>query len=310
MGKVAFMFPGQGSQTLGMAQDLCSSRSNCRAIIDIASEVTSRDVAGILFGDDAEALNQTVNTQVCLLAAELCILAAVKDSGLMADALVGFSLGEWAALVAADVIDAKTAFAVVDARARAMQDAIPLGKGGMAAVLGQSDQDVEGICASIGGIWPSNYNCEGQVTVAGSTDALEAMRSRCENEEIPFVPLAVSVPSHCPLMEPAARAMEEILASVPFGEAKTPVVMNATATVETAAETIKNNMVLQITHPVRFTESLAVLLEDEFDTFVEIGPGKVLSKLVKKTCREALILRVSNEASLAEAVRAFETRSV
>lgn len=305
MTRTAFLFPGQGAQKLGMSADLLAEYPSCEAVFEASQEALGRDIRDVMFGLDADALNETNNTQVCLLAAELCSWTVACESGFSAEACIGFSLGEWTALVATGVIDMKTAFRVVQQRAYAMQRAVPLGKGGMVAVLGQSDETVESICEEVGGIWPSNYNCAGQVTVAGTRDSVDKLIALCGARDINNVPLTVSVPSHCPLMESASQELEKILGGVLFHDAAFPIMMNATGEAVRNADDIKHNMVLQLTRPVRFSKAVGNLIEGGFDTFIELGPGRVLSKLVKHTSDQAATFRVSDLRTLQKTLDAL-----
>lgn len=305
MGKTALLFPGQGSQELGMSQDFCNTYQSAALVLQEAERALGYSVADIMFGNDEDALNRTEYTQVCLLAAELCALAAARERGIAADAHLGFSLGEWAALVASGVIDAGTAFSLVSQRARAMQKAVPLGEGAMMALLGATHDQARALCSRSGEVWVSNYNGPEQVSVAGLSPSVDRLASLCEQQGIGTVRLAVSVPSHCPLMEPAARCVENLLDEVFLSDACIPLMMNASGELTCKADAIRKNMVLQLTMPVLFSQSLEALVEDGFDTFIEVGPGRVLSKLVKKTGKDKAVFRVSDMPTLAKACEAL-----
>lgn len=298
-GKVVFLFPGQGSQSLGMAQEFVQEYEQCDKLLREASDVVGWDIAEIMFGSDEALLNQTTYTQVTLLAAELCCFLAAKESGIDADIYVGFSLGEWAALVAAGVIEASDAFSLIQKRAQAMQSCVALDEGRMCAVIGLGDNVIDCMCSDIGDVWISNYNSPEQVTVAGKAKSVEELRLQAEKIGAHCVMLAVSVPSHCPLMRPAANVIRNSLEGVTFRDAQRPIVMNATGIPVSDCVTIRENIVEQLVSPVMFRQAIEYV-DTVFggEVFIEVGPGRVLSGLVKKIVDDKINLRVSTSKTL------------
>ncbi|MDO5111466.1 MAG: ACP S-malonyltransferase [Clostridia bacterium] len=285
MRNTAFLFSGQGAQYVGMARDVCQGYPEAAAVFALADDVLGRSISAVAFAGPEEALNQTENTQPAVFACEIALLRVLEKRGAQAAVCAGFSLGEWAALVAAGVLSFEDALLLVQKRAYIMQTAVPLGEGGMAVVLGKSDAEVEALCKRAGEVTPSNYNCPGQITVAGRSAGIEALLSIAEQEGIAAKRLAVSVPSHCPMMQDAADALAAAIADTPFLDARIPVVMNCTARAESSGAQIKKNVIAQLTHPVLFQRSTETMLGMGITDFVEIGPGKTLCGLVKKTAK-------------------------
>lgn len=304
--KKAFLFPGQGAQVLGMAKEFYDNIPASRRMFDIASEALRRDIAAITFGEDAIELGITHNTQPCLLAAELACLAALENEGQSPDVVAGFSLGEWSALVAAGVLEPAEAFVLVQKRADAMQNAVAIGEGGMLAILGIEANAVNLLCDEVGGdVWPSNHSCPGQVTVAGKKRAIDRMQTLCENRGICCIPVAISVPSHCPLMRPAVDELRVSIENVVFNDARIPIVMNATGLQHTNANEIRHNMLSQLISPVLFFQSLLTMEHIGTELFVEVGPGRVLSGFAKKTIPGVSVIRVSDMQTIQKALERF-----
>lgn len=287
MAKTAFLFSGQGAQYPGMMPDLASAYPAAKSLFERADAQLGMNLSGLIMDGPAEELNHTENTQPALLTCEIAALTVLRDAGVRPDYLAGFSLGEWAALVAGEVIPFETALDIVRKRANYMQSAVPIGEGGMAVILRRTAEEVEALCAACGDVTPSNYNCPGQITVAGKSDAIDRLMQKAERDGVIAKRLAISVPSHCALMQPAADRLAAALQETPFSDATLPVVMNCTAAAEQNGAEIKSNMIRQLTMPVRFEESIRRMLEEGVDTFVELGPGKTLVGLVKKTAKAA-----------------------
>ena len=285
MSKIAFLFSGQGAQHPGMMADIFASDTSAKALLEQADAQLA--LSGLILEGPAEELNKTENTQPAMVVAEVAALQVLQQAGICPDYIAGFSLGEWPALVAAGVISFQTCLDLVRKRAQYMQTAVPIGMGGMAVVLGKSAAEVDALCAECEGVTASNYNCPGQVSVSGKMEGIEKLLHLATERGIVAKQLPISVPSHCALMQSAAEKMSLELTDVDFADASVPVVMNCTAEPAVDGETIKGNMIRQLTEPVRFEESVRFLLAQGVDTFVEIGPGKTLVGLVKKTAKAA-----------------------
>lgn len=286
MAKAAFMFPGQGTQFVGMTRDIVENNLVAAGVFDLANNVSGRDIRTLVFEGPESTLNLTENTQPCLLTAEIAIWKALTAAGVYPDAYLGFSLGEWSALVASGVLSYVDALRLVMLRGEAMQRAVPIGEGGMAVVLGQSIDSVQDLCERAEGyVEPSNYNCPGQVSVAGSMAGIRSLLAIAATENIAAQRIAVSIPSHCRMMEPAANEMREGIRQISFSAPDKPIVMNCCAQKVTDANEVRKNIILQLTSPVRMQESIELLLNDGFDTFVEMGPGKTLSRFVQKCAK-------------------------
>lgn len=287
MRKTAFLFPGQGAQHMGMSRDIAEISAAAKAAFDAADTVLGRGITDIAWNGPEEELNRTENTQPCMMAAEVAALRALTEKGIKADGVAGFSLGEWTALCAAGVLAYEQALLLVQARAGYMQEAVPPGEGGMAVILGKTQEEVEALCAEVkeGYVAPSNMNCPGQITVAGNTVGIDAFLALAAAGKARAKRLAVSIPSHCRLMAPAAERLTEAMADVRFADAVLPIYMNATGRACTDANDIKRNMIGQLTMPVLFEQTLYNMMDDGFDTFIEIGPGKVTAGLAKKCAK-------------------------
>lgn len=285
--KTAIMFSGQGAQYPGMMGDIFENYPQVKDIFDAAERVLKRNIYELSMAAAPAELNRTQNTQPCLLACELAAFQVFQTCGLGYEAALGFSLGEWAALVASGAACAEDVLRAIGARAGAMQRAVPPDEGGMAVILGKDAEFVSQLCSSIGGITPANYNCPGNITVSGTSAAIQTLLRRAEEEKLMVNPVAVSIPSHCALMEPAAEELRPMIQALPLNQPEIELVMNATGRPAAEREEIKENLIRQLSSPVLFQQSVEYLLEKGFDTFIEIGPGKALSGMVKRTAKQA-----------------------
>jgi [acyl-carrier-protein] S-malonyltransferase len=307
--KIAYIFPGQGSQYVGMAKEFIENFAESKEVFDLASGILGYDLAQLCMHGPSETLNMTENTQPAILAASIAILRALERRGLAAGAAAGHSLGEYTAITAAGGFGLKDAIALVQKRGRYMQEAVPQGAGLMAAILGMDRAAVEKTCldASKNGIVaPANYNSPGQIVIAGEKNAVEkAMELAKAAGAKKVVPLAVSVPSHCSLMQQAGDRLAKELDAVTISDLRIPIVNNADAKcIRTAAE-LRPSLLRQISSSLYWEDSINRMTAEGFDTFVEIGPGKVLSGLVKRIARDAKVLNVEDQKSMGETLQAL-----
>lgn len=299
-GKIAIVFPGQGAQYPGMGRELHDRYPAAQRIFAEADGIAP--ISRLCFAGSEEELRQTVNTQPAVLTVDVAAYEVLHSSGIVPDFVAGHSLGEYAALVAAGVLSFKDALQLVMVRSRLMEEAVPQGLGGMAAVLGLGAEEVEEVCREASRealVEPANFNCPGQVVIAGYLKGLQAAQALAKARGAKrLIPLSVSGPFHSSLMEPAGRALAEELAKFPFREPTIPVVANVSAIPERDPEAIRRNLAQQVFRPVRWEESVRFLYAQGVRTFIEVGPGTVLIGLIKKTVKDALLLHVEDEASL------------
>jgi [acyl-carrier-protein] S-malonyltransferase len=302
------IFPGQASQFSGMGKELFDSAPAARAVFEEASDALSLDVAALCFSGSEEELRLTENTQPAIFTVSVAAFRFLDaEIGLSPACVAGHSLGEYSALVAAGVLPLREAVRVLRSRGRYMQEAVPVGEGAMAAIIGLSAEAVSDACASVAGkgvVSPANFNGGDQVVISGSAEAVGAA---CEAAKAAgakrALPLPVSAPFHCALMQPAADRLEPELRAVPQGPFRFPVVANVTAETYPAEGSAADLLVAQICAPVRWEECVRKMASLGASTYVEVGPGKVLSGLVKRIEREARTAAFGSPGEL-EAVRA------
>ena len=298
--KIAFLFSGQGAQYPGMMKDLCDTDEAARKVFEQADKALGRSISQVCFEGTQEDLNLTHNTQPCMLAGDLAAGMALRAKGIEPDAVAGFSLGEYAALAFAGAIPVEEAFRVVQIRADAMQEAVAPGEGAMAAFVGATAEQVEQLCAKVtkGYVVAANYNSPVQTVVSGTAAGVDEACELAEAEGLRSIKLAVSAPFHCALMEPAAMRLGEEFKSIPFADPSVPVYMNVDGEPITTAAPVADLLVKQAMNPVRWVQTLENMQAAGIDTFIECGPGKTLSGLVKKTLQGVKILRVENLKTL------------
>ncbi|HEV2863170.1 MAG TPA: ACP S-malonyltransferase [Pyrinomonadaceae bacterium] len=313
---IAYIFPGQGSQAPGMGRELAEEFAAAREVFEEADDALGFALSRLCFEGPAEELQLTENTQPAILTTSVAVLRAVESEGLPApDFVAGHSLGEYSALVAAGALKLRDAVRVVRQRGRFMQEAVPVGEGAMAAVMGADLETVSAVCeeARQGAevCSPANINSPGQIVIAGSAAAVERalplLKARGARRAIP---LKVSAPFHCELMRPARERLEEVLKEVEFNDLRVPLVRNVDAVIISGAAQASKSLVEQVTSPVFWRESVERLASEGVDTFVEVGPGKVLSGLVKQTVQGARLVNVEDRATLAAAREALTGASV
>lgn len=295
--RIAFCFPGQGSQRAGMGRELAEQVPAAAAVFEQANEAVGFDLRSICFEGSLEELSRTEITQPALVAASLAALAAAGDAGaLRADVVVGHSVGEYAALAAAEAAPATEMLRLVYERGRVSAEAA--GGGGMAAVLKLTDEQVEQLCAARDDVWPANYNCPGQVVISGRDEGIDAVAEEAAAAGGKVIRLKVSGAFHSPLMAGAADRFAPAVRATAFAPFATPFMSTVTSELETA-DRVPGLLVAQLTAPVRFTQAVQSLVAAGVDTFVELGPGGVLAGLVRRIDDTVRTFSIASPADLA-----------
>ena len=298
MKKIAFCFPGQGSLKRGMGREIAEAVPEAMAVFERGSEACGLDLRRLCFDTPLEEMVETEMQQPALVATSLAVLAALRSRGIAADYVIGHSVGEFAALAAADSVGVEETIALVRTRGLAMAEAAKERPGSMAAILGLEDEVVEHICRTILGVWPANYNCPGQIVVSGEHAAVDECCAQAEREGARrTVKLKVSGAFHSPLVARAAERLRPAIEAVKFGEPQAAFMSTVTARFE-EAQRMGALLVDQLTAPVRFTQAASELVKDGVRTFVEVGPSNVLSGLVRRIDRSVKAISVNDLTSL------------
>lgn len=299
MGKIAFLFAGQGAQTPGMGKSLYETSAAAAKVFD-AMEAQRPGTKADCFEAEAERLMQTSVTQPCVYTVDLASAAALAEAGVVAQGAAGFSLGEMAALTFAGVFTAEDGARLVCRRGELMEQAAQETPGAMAAVMRMQDEQVEELCAKFEGVWPVNYNCPGQIVVAGKAEAIPAFCDAVKEAGGMARPLAVGGGFHTPLMAKAAEKFAAELADTAHLAPSIPVYANTNA--QPYGADINGTLAAQMHNPVRWHNTITQMLQDGFDTFVELGPGKTLSGFMKRIAPDAVVCNVNDAETLAAAL--------
>ncbi|HJC75832.1 ACP S-malonyltransferase [Mediterraneibacter glycyrrhizinilyticus] len=292
MSKIAFMFPGQGAQKAGMGKDFYEQSETARKVIDKATELLDIDMKALCF-EENDKLDQTEYTQAALVTVCMAMEHVLRERGLKADVTAGLSLGEYCAIASAGGMSTEDAITTVRKRGILMQNAVPGGKGTMAAVLGMKGEDIEKVVDPIDGVTIANYNCPGQIVITGWKESVEKASEELKAAGAKRVmPLNVSGPFHSPMLEEAGRELGQVLAGVQLSELEIPYVTNVTAEYVTDISETKALLATQVASSVRWQQSVENMIADGVDTFVEIGPGRTLAGFMRKISRDVKVYNV------------------
>ncbi|MFJ5761796.1 ACP S-malonyltransferase [Neobacillus sp. NPDC093182] len=315
MGKIAFVFPGQGSQTVGMGQQLAEQYPEVMQYFKKADERLSTELSKLIFEGPQEELTKTVNTQPALLTTSLAVLERFQKAAIKPDFVAGHSLGEYTALVAAGALTFEDGVYAVRKRGEFMEGAVPNGEGSMAAILGLDREPLSKVtaevCESGFPVSLANLNCPGQIVISGSRKGVELASVKAKEAGAKrAIPLEVSGPFHSSLMKPAASELRQVLDELDMKDARIPVIANVSANPMMTAEEIKENLIEQLYSPVLWEDSVVKMIDSGVDTFIEIGPGKVLSGLIKKVNRSVKTYSISDEESCQSVIEALKEENL
>lgn len=307
MTKIAFIFPGQGSQSVGMGQQLVENNEECNTFYEKANEVLGFSLSDLMLNGPTEELTKTYNAQPALLTTSSMVAHKLKQAGIIPNFTAGHSLGEYSALVASDVLSFEEAVLLVHQRGLYMNEAVPAGEGAMAAILGLGKEELAAVTTTVTSngktVQIANLNCPGQIVISGTAAGVEEASTKAKEAGAKrAIPLVVSGPFHSELMRPAAQQLDAAISAIELQQASIPVISNVTAEPVTDASHIKNLLVEQLYSPVRWEESIRQMIEQGTTVFVECGPGKVLSGLVKKIDRSVTTYSVYDEETLQQVI--------
>ncbi len=311
MKKIAFVFPGQGAQYVGMGQDFADNYEIASKVFDEASEAIGYDMKELCFNSSDEELKKTENTQPSILTASYAIYKVIEEKGIVPHAVAGLSLGEYSALVAAGAIDFKDGVKVVQKRGRYMQEEVPMGVGAMAAILGLENEKVIEACEmskDSGIVEAANYNCPKQLVIAGEVMAVEKAVEQCkEFGAKKAVMLPVSAPFHTSMLRGAGEKLGQELEQIEIKKHSIPVVSNVDAEYVGCHTTIKDKLIKQVSSPVQWEKSVETMINDGVDVFLQIGPGNSLTKFIKKISKDVTVMNIEDIDSLEKTLAKLES---
>lgn len=301
--KIAFMFPGQGSQTVGMGKDIYERYNEAKEIYEKASEILNMDVAKLCFEGEQEELNKTKNAQIAILVTSLAILEVLKNNGVEADICTGLSLGEYTALIYSGYLSFEDGIKLIQKRGYYMETCVPKEEFKMAAVIGAQSSIIEKVCENLNKkgmfVVPANYNYSGQTVISGNKAAVEEATKLLNDEGIrKIIELKTSGPFHTEKLLEAKQLFEKELEKVSFMEGKVPVIKNIDGSIYTNNDNMKEILAKHIVSPVRFDKAIKLMEDNDIDTYIEIGPGRALSGFVKKENKEANVMNVCDIETL------------
>lgn len=301
--KIAFMFPGQGSQTVGMGKDIYERYNEAKEIYEKASEILNMDVAKLCFEGEQEELNKTKNAQIAILVTSLAILEVLKNNGVEADICTGLSLGEYTALIYSGYLSFEDGIKLIQKRGYYMGTCVPKEEFKMAAVIGAQSSIIEKVCENLNKkgmfVVPANYNYSGQTVISGNKEAVEEATKLLNDEGIrKIIELKTSGPFHTEKLLEAKQLFEKELEKVSFMEGKVPVIKNIDGSIYTNNDNMREILAKHIVSPVRFDKAIKLMEDNDIDTYIEIGPGRALSGFVKKENKEANVMNVCDIETL------------
>jgi [acyl-carrier-protein] S-malonyltransferase len=312
MGKLAFLFPGQGAQYVGMGKDIAEKYESACAIYKEASEALGFDIEKMIFEGSEEDLKITENTQPAILTTSIACMQPLLEMGVKPDVTAGLSIGEYSSFVLAEAFSFKDAVRLVKKRGKYMQEAVPLGVGTMAAIIGLNANDVVDACkeaSAVGIVEPANFNCPGQIVIAGEIKAVEKAIEICNAKGArKAIVLQVSAPFHCSMLTPASLKLESELKNIEVNDLSIPVVSNVTAQYVTSKNLVKELLTKQVSSPVLWEDSVRTMINDGVNTFVEIGPGKALTGFIKRISKEVKVYNIENLETLENFIKEEVTK--
>lgn len=310
MSKIAFVFPGQGAQYIGMGKELVTEYEVANKIFNDASLALNQDMKELVFNSSEEELRLTENTQPAVLTTSIAILKVLQEQGINPDAVAGLSLGEYSALVASGAMEFIDAVKIVRQRGKFMQNEVPVGVGAMAAILSLDKDGVNKACQNashIGVVEPANYNCPGQIVIAGEKNAVKEATILCkEYGAKKAILLPVSAPFHTTMLEGAGVKLNKILRSIKYNDFTIPVVANVDGDFIKSRDYVNDLLVKQVSNPVLWEDSIKKLIREGYDTFIEVGPGKSLGKFIKRVSRDVKVFNVEDSKSLSKTIEKLQ----